>query len=145
MSHVAKIELEVRDLEALKEAARRLGLEFREGQKTYRWWGTHLAGYPIPQGFTAEDLGRCDHALRAPGREDAFEVGVAFRDGRYHLLWDFYGTRGAPMQKAIGPNGGKLRQAYAIAEAKIAARKKGYSCVERTLPNGSVQLTVRVP
>ena len=145
MSHVAKIELEVKDLQALRDAAERLGLEFREGQKTYRWWGRTAGEYPLPAGFTAADLGKCDHALRVPGKADAFEVGIAFRGGRYHLLWDFYGTRGAPMQKAIGPNGGKLRQAYAIAEAKIATRKKGYACVERNLPNGSIQLTVRVP
>ncbi len=33
MSHVSKIELEIKDLEALKAACQRLGFKFREGQK----------------------------------------------------------------------------------------------------------------
>ncbi len=36
MSHVSKIELEIKDLEALKAACQRLGVKFREGQKTRR-------------------------------------------------------------------------------------------------------------
>ena len=35
MSHVANVEVEVQDLEILKRACDTLGLEFREGQKTW--------------------------------------------------------------------------------------------------------------
>jgi len=33
MSHLAKIELEIKDIQVLKKACKRLGLKFTEGQK----------------------------------------------------------------------------------------------------------------
>ena len=35
-------------------------------------------------------------------------------------------------------------QAYCVERAKIEARKKGHSCVEQRLDNGSIKLTVNV-
>ncbi len=45
MSHVATIEIQIKDLAALKQAAKDLGLEFRENQKTYRWYGYSVGDY----------------------------------------------------------------------------------------------------
>ena len=57
MSHVTVIAVELKDLDALKAVCAALGLEFRENQKTYRWYGRHVGDFPIPEGLTKADLG----------------------------------------------------------------------------------------
>ena len=88
MSHVARIELEINDLDSLKAACKSLGLEFVPDQKTFEWYGRQVGNYPLPDGFTLEDMGRCDHAIRVPGAQ--YEIGVVKRRGKYTLLWDFW-------------------------------------------------------
>ena len=63
MSHIAKIELEINDPENLKLACERLGLQFIENQKTYKWYGSWVGDSPLPDGITLSDLGKCDHAI----------------------------------------------------------------------------------
>jgi hypothetical protein len=143
MSHVATIELEVRDLEALKAACQTLGLEFVAGQRTYRWYGRHIGDYPLPRGFSVEDLGKCDHAIRVPGNAQAYEIGVVKRrDGRpgYVLLWDFW-LGGYGLQEKVGEGAHKLRQAYAVEAAKRAAKQAGHRFLgQSTRPDGTVIL-----
>ncbi|HWY36778.1 MAG TPA: hypothetical protein VNX68_19185 [Nitrosopumilaceae archaeon] len=144
MSHVVKLELEIKDLIALKAAAKMLGMEFREGQKTYNWWGHSVGDYPLPEGFTAKDLGKCEHALSIPDKSDAYEVGVVKRrDNRpgYTLLWDFYGG-GRGLVAKIGKDGCKIKQAYAESVASLALKKKGFK-IQRSVnkETGKVVLT----
>jgi len=143
MSHVATIDVEVRDLEALKAACQALGLEFVAGQRTYRWYGRHVGDYSLPQGFTAEDLGNCDHAIRVPGNRQAYEIGVVKRrDGRpgYVLLWDFW-CGGYGLEERVGKNAHKLRQAYAVEAAKRAAQRTGQRFLgQSTKADGTVVL-----
>jgi hypothetical protein len=127
MSHVSTIELEIKDLDALKAACRRLGLEWREGQTTYRWYGTHVGDYPIPEGFTKEDMGKCTHAIRVPGA--SYEIGVVIRNGKTTLLWDFWGSGG--LERVLGQGGGKLKQAYAVEATTRAAKRQGYKVIEK--------------
>jgi hypothetical protein len=120
MSHVAKIQVVIKDLKALKAACAQIGLELVEGQKQYAWYGKHVGDYPLPEGFTAADLGKCDHAIRVikqPLRPDgtahyrsAYEVGVVKnKDSEgYTLLWDFW-AGGYGLQEAIGDEAKKLR------------------------------------
>jgi hypothetical protein len=146
MSHVAEIELEVRDLDALAEASRRLGLEFVQGQETYRWYGATLGDYPLPAGFTAEDLGRCEHAIRLPpgnaaGREP-YEIGVVRRrDGRpgYSLLWDFW-MGGFGLQEKVGAGCARLRQEYAAETTRREARRQGFGVQEQLGADGMIRL-----
>lgn len=128
MSHVAKIELEIKDLDALKKAASMLGLEFVEGQTTYHWYGHHVGDYPLPTGFKASDLGKCEHAMRIPNKKSAYEIGVVKRkDGKpgYTLLWDFW-QNGYGLKEKVGEDGNKLKQAYAEAVATKSLQKKGF-------------------
>ena len=39
LSHISKIELEIRDLQSLKDACKKLGFQFMNGQKHYQWYG----------------------------------------------------------------------------------------------------------
>lgn len=140
MSHVSKIDIKPTDLAALKLAAKRLGGELVE-QKTYKWYGTSVGDYPLPEGFTAKDLGKCDFAIKFPDAK--YEVGVVKRkDGKpgYELLWDFW-SGGFGLEKAIGKDGNKLKQSYGVEAAKRAAMLKGWSCFEQKTPTG-IKLTI---
>ena len=124
MSHISKIELEVKDLGTLKQACTRLGLNLHEGQKTFKWYG--------------QEDGRCDHAIRIPGA--TYEIGVIKTGDLYELECDYFDSA---IGKAIGQSGGLLKQAYAIERTKTEARRKGYSIIEKTIDSG-IRLHVRV-
>lgn len=140
MSHVVAIDLEVKDLDALAKACKNLGLELALGQKTYRWYGRSVGDYPLPAGFTASELGRCEHAIKIPGNQSAYEIGVVKRkDGRpgYTLLWDFW-SRGFGMQDKAGDNCGLLRQGYTTQVSKKHLISKGYKVSEVKKADGTI-------
>jgi hypothetical protein len=120
MSHVITSACHVTDLDVLEVACKAIGLELVRGQKQFRWWGHHVGDYPIPEGYTQDDLGKCEHAIRIPGKPDAYEIGVVQRrDGQegWSLMFDFYGG-GRGMQAVAGLNCEKVAQQYAIATAE---------------------------
>ncbi len=135
---------DIKDLAALATAAAACGLEFVKDQPEYAWWGYSVGDYPLPVGFTAADLGHCDHVLRLKNHPGAFEIGVVKRkDGRpgYELLFDFFGFRGQPLVDAIGgQDGRKLKQEYAAAVASKMYAKQGFK-VQRAMKDGRVILT----
>lgn len=146
MSHVTEIDLEIRDLDALKKACEMLGLEFREGQKTYRWFGTHVGDYPLPKGFTKEEMGHCEHAIAIKNGNGAsngqlpYEVGVVTRrDGKqgYTLLWDFY-CGGFGLQAKIGENGHALTDSYSAALSVQKLRRQGFRIQQTKTPQGKI-------
>jgi len=132
LSHVSKIEIEIQSLEVLKDACNRLGLRFKENQKTYRWFGKYMGDYPLPEGMTPDDLGKCDHAIEVPGCD--YDIGVLKRDGQYRLFWDFWTSGG--LEAKLGKDAGKLKQAYAVSRIKQEARIKRYRVVEKPIQNG---------
>ena len=140
MSHIAKIELEIRDLSVLKAACRRLPCTFVENRKSYRWYGRVVGTYPLPEGITEQDLGRCDHVLRVAGAD--YEIGVVGGNGRYHLLWDPYPPGG--LEKVLGPNAGLLKQAYAVELVTRQARIGNYPVRECGTEQG-IRLIVGLP
>ena len=162
MSHVAQVEVEIKDLAALKTAAESLGLDFMDGQTHYRCWGTgksvdELARFArsrgerpetlMPDGFTLEEMGRCEHALRIKGSSHAsYEIGiVSRRDGKpgYQLLWDESGAKYA-WQEYVGEGMGKLKQMYGLSVAVKAAKRQGYRVVRQTTRNdGSIAIEVQ--
>ena len=124
MSHISRIEIEVRDLSILKAACRRLELGFVEGQKAFKWFGT-------------ED-GACDHVIKVPKAE--YEIGVVHVGRRYELNCDWFDQA---LEAGIGKNGGRLKQAYAVEKTKLEARRKGYSITEEQAENG-IRLRIRL-
>ena len=132
MSHISKIELEIRDLQSLKNACKKLGFQFMEGQKRYQWYGKWVGNQPLPQGISEEDLGKCDHAIRVPAA--VFEIGVVRRGNGYILLWDSW--IGGGLQKHIGKEAEILKQTYAVESVKREARKKGYRLTEKKMKHG---------
>lgn len=149
MSHVVEVKTEVRDLNAVKAACKRLGLEFVEGKTTYQWYGHHVGDYPLPEGVKKEDLGKCDHVVRAPGA--SYELGLVRNPatGGYKLAFDFWGP-GKKLQEAIcnkdakgryDSGCGRFLQAYATEFAKIQMRAKGYMVSEKKVGD-TIRLTV---
>ena len=151
MSHVATIEIEIKDLQDLIAASAELGLVFEEGQKTYEWFGESIGDYPLPEGFAANDLGHCEHAIRMNDSDrikainlgcDPYEIGVVKRrDGKpgWTLLWDFY-DGGKGLERIIGPQANKLKHAVATAASVRTMARQGYRCQRQTLANGTVKL-----
>lgn len=138
MSHVATVDLEIRDLDALGEAVQRLGGQLARGQQTYRWYGEHVGDYPLPAGFAEEDLGKCEHAVKFPDVE--YEIGVVRRrDGRagYALMWDF--IDGCLVQ-AAGQNCCKVKREYAGVVARKQAMAQGFTVNEQRQADGSIRL-----
>ena len=132
MSHIAKIELEINDLESLKTACKKLGFDFMENQKTYLWYGTWMGDTPLPEGINVEDLGKCTHAIQVPAA--AYEVGVVKKGSKYNLMWDYW--IGGGLEKHIGKNACKLKQAYTLEQIRKGARLKGYLIHETKTKNG---------
>jgi hypothetical protein len=94
---------------------------------------------PLPDGFTVEDLGKCQHAIRVPGA--SYEIGFVQRQGRYHLLWDNW--QSGNLERVLGSGAGRLKQAYAIERVAKEARLKGYRLCEKQM-NNTVQLVLTV-
>lgn len=139
MSHISRIELQIKDLEDLKRACGRLGLEFLENQKTYSWYGRWVGDTPLPEGISVSDLGKCDHAVRVPGAQ--YEIGVVKKERTYILLWDFWYRGG--LEAKLGKNAGKLKQAYAIERVRKEGTLKGYRVHETKSEAGiRVHLTI---
>ena len=100
------------ELEAVKDICKELGLEFKENQRSYRWYGTHVGDYPLPEGFTKSDLGRCDHAIGVKGASSkSYEIGLVKRGEVYIPLFDFW-QGGFGLEERIGPGAKKFTDAY---------------------------------
>lgn len=162
MSHVATVDVKIRDLAALDRACQRLGLELRRNQTTYKWWGNtgpradlnvdQLTAeirqfdkkFQRPDFLSAEDwrAGTCCHAIGLPGSEHCLEIGVTrSADGQgFALLGDL--TMLAPdFSKKVGGAGcGKLAQAYSLEVSKRTMQLKGFRVQERVVIGGQIQL-----
>ena len=156
MSHLAKIELQIKDLAALRLAASARGLELVEGAQSFKWY---------------RGQGKCDHKLRVKGGSArGYEIGIV-RDevgGGYSLLWDDFdqelkGAAGAGAglvrdesggfsllwddfdhnlrDAAGGRDAGALKQEYGAAVATKYYESEGFT-VHRTLSSdGKIVLT----
>jgi len=133
VSHVSKIEITINDLSCLKQACQRLGFEFRENQRSYNWYGRLVSPdkYPLPEGLTQQDLGKCHHAIHIPNA--SYEIGIVQQGTKFLLLADFWDTR---LKNAIGDGGGKLKQAYGAERTIQEARRRNYRVIEKKTASG---------
>lgn len=133
MSHVSKLDVKIaeKDLVYLRKAAERLGLVFREGQKTHRWYGRWMNDYSaddaaVSQGVDPHTFGTCDHAIACPGNKTAYEVGVRrMENGDYALLYDFW-SGGQGMSNFVGAKGERLLSAFQAEKIAGEAQAAGF-------------------
>ena len=118
MSHIVEIKTEVRDEVAVKAACTRLQLPTPE-HKTIRL-------------FSATATGLC---VQLPGW--SYPVVANLATGQ--LQFDNYNGHWGEQARLNA-----FLQAYAVEKAKIEARKKGHTCSENRLEDGSIKVTIRV-
>lgn len=148
MSHVAAVELEILDLQALKATAERLGFEFVEGQKNFKWYGRWLDDWrntsraASSQGFDPKAFGQCEHAIRIKGADQyQYEIGVVKSPtGKgYSLIYDSWGMYGQRLEQMGGVGMVKFKQPYAVEVAKRKLIKQGYK-VKEIVREGKIRL-----
>jgi len=118
MSHIVTIQVEVRDLEALKSAARRLNLKEPVHGKAVVF-ETEIEGVLVEL-------------------PDWIYPVVCILDSG-ELKYDNFNEQWGD-QKHLD----QFVQTYCIEKATLEARRKGYSVVEQPLADGSVKLTVNM-
>ena len=118
MSHVVEIKTEIRDEAAVKAACVRLQIPTPE-HKTVRL-------------FNATATGLC---IQLPNW--SYPVVANLQTGQ--LQYDNYNGHWGE-QKYLN----SFLQGYAVEKAKIEARKKGHTCSETRLEDGSIKVTIRV-
>ena len=118
ISHIVKVETQVSDVNALRQACSYLQLEppilgtYELYNSTETGWGVHLRDWKYPVVFKLEIL------------EAAFD--------------NYEGRWGNPQRLD------ELVQRYAAAKTKIEVRRQGHSVTEQSLADGSLKLTVNV-
>lgn len=133
------MELEIDDLSVLDEAAKELGGQLIRNQTTYKWYGKYMNDWPLPEGTTIEDLGKCDHALKF--KNATYEVGVVKRkNGKFELRWDFWSSGG--LNNIVGRKGEKLKDAYTEKRLTKEFKKKNLKFTKTIKENGAIQLEV---
>jgi hypothetical protein len=144
MSKVVAIQFLIQDLHALSRACARLGLEFIRDQHQYRWYGNRGQNEAVPEGFTREELGTCEHVIRVPNNAQAYEIGVVTRrDGLpgYMLLWDSY-NGGFGLTNYVGEGAQKLLQAYSLEVTLDQFAQVNHHLIDQqTAENGALILT----
>ena len=118
MSHIVSISAKIRDPAAVRAACRRLNLPEPTSGKT-KLFSDEVEGL----------------AVQLP--DWTYPVVCNLSSGQ--LQYDnFNGHWGE--QKELD----RLLQAYAVEKARIEARKKGHTCTENLLADGSIKLTIAV-
>ncbi len=118
MSHIVEIKTEIRDEAGVKAACTRLQIPLPE-HKTCKLFSAAATGL----------------AVQLPGW--LYPVVCNLQTGQ--VQYDNYNGHWGE-QKHLN----SFLQAYAVEKAKIEARKKGHSCSETRLEDGSIRVTVRV-
>lgn len=151
MSHVvAHPDICFGDLDALRSACEELGLEFREGQKTWKYWGSwandyHQADAAYKHGIKPEDYGKGVHAIAVKGDSSAYEIGLVPSpkgDGSWMPVYDFYGSAGKKIQGKAGAKLQHLNGKYAEHAIRGQAQKMGHAVRKVVTPQGHTQMIV---
>jgi hypothetical protein len=118
VSYIVEIKTEVRDEQAVKAACSRLSLAPPE-RKTARLFSTTVSGL----------------CVQLPG----WQYPVVCNTESGQVSYDNYGGHWGEQSRL-----NSFLQAYAVEKAKIESRKKGHTCSETRLQDGSIRVTVRV-
>lgn len=136
MSHLTTVSTTFRDPEAIKAAAKALGVEVVANAKARFYSGLS---------------GDCDLVLKLKGR---YDLGLRRNDkGTYEFICDEeliggrHGTdgygRGDPGRALIGEEGKRLKQEYAFQVLAAEARRKGRTIRRENLANGAVRVVMQ--
>ena len=118
MSHIVQIKTEVRDVTAINLACRRLQLDApRFGEA--KLFASRVTGHAV-------QLSEWNYPIVS-------DVTTG------HVHYDNFGGSWGDKQKLD-----QFLQIYAVEKAKLEARRRGHSCIEQTLPDGRIKVTICV-
>lgn len=142
MSHVADVDIRIKDLGALEAAIKRLGGELKRDQKTFKWYGRFMNDWSSNRAaanrMDPKDFGKCAHAIKFPGVD--YEIGlVAQEDGSFVPVYDSWGP-GAGLEKIMGVGLPKLKDEYAAAVSTRVLARKGFRVLRTEGPKGEIIL-----
>ena len=122
MSHFTSIDVEIRDIEALKSACDELGLAVEKN-----------AG---ARGF-GRNRRKGEYVIRLNG---PYDLALNSRkDGSFQVETDLWGGH---VEKELGSGMGRLKQYYAVHKTTREARRKGYKVSRRNMPDRTVRLNI---
>ena len=122
MSHFTSIDVEIRDIEALKSACKELGLAVEKNAEA--------------RGFSSNRR-KGEYVIRLNG---PYDLALNSRkDGSFQVETDLWGGH---VEKELGPRMGKLKQYYAVHKTTREARRKGCTVSRRNMPDRSIRLQV---
>ncbi len=165
--HVVSVNIELKNLEAIRRACEVLGWQFRENQKTYEWVGRWYDDSPVPRNAFAADtegeieyhrvmnltstlrrtymtnlLGQCDHAIR-PDIASKGEIGLIQRGDTYVPIWDYFTSDSVNKIRAENGMNGFLQE-YAIQCATLEAKAQGSYTTQYIHEDGTVELHIPI-
>lgn len=116
------IQIKIRNLNAFRQACEYLGLEFKENQKTYKWYGRFMNDSVLDKSINVSDLGKCTHAASVKGNKSAYELGLIQQEDGYQLIADNW-LGGYGLHEIIGNDYSKIMNVYTNIVTKQEARK----------------------
>ncbi len=122
MSHFTTIQTQIKDIAALREACRELGVELIENA--------------VARGYGSNNQ-KGEYVIRLKG---PYDIAVnRQQDGTFGLTTDWYDDH---VEKEVGTSYGRLLQLYGVHKARIEAQRKGYTVRRQTLGDGAIKLTI---
>lgn len=126
MSHVAALKGGQYNVQVLKNMCQRQGWTLKE-KNTYKWYGRHVGDYPLPDGFTVKDLGKCDVAIQIPGIQ--YEIGCVNKNDELVFLYDFWDKN---LKNAVGGEKAEsLKMHYEFESKLFTVNEAGYEVLEQ--------------
>lgn len=113
---IATVQLQLRDLTALRAVCRLRGWEFRAGQQSHRAFGQR------------SDFIHCAHAIGIPGC--AYEIGLVAQADHFLPVWDAGLKNG--LEEALGPGCQLLWRSYVRETVRRASQPRGHTFNQHT-------------
>ena len=122
MSHFTTIATQIKDIAALREACRELGVELIDNAVARGYGGNNQKG---------------EYVIKLRGPYDI--AANRQQDGTFGLTTDWYDDH---VEKEVGASYGRLLQLYGVHKARIEAQRKGYTVRRQALADGAIKLTI---
>ena len=124
MSHFTTVETEIRDLAALRDACKELGLELHDDAEA--------------RGYASAKM-KADHVIRLKGPYDIAVNGNKAK-GCYSLTTDWWNGH---VEKEVGAGFARLTQLYAAHKVTREARKRGHRVTRKRERDGAIRLVIQ--
>lgn len=121
MSHFTKLNLEIKNIQALKSASIAMGLPFKENAKARGWQGDKM---------------KANYVIEGSGR---YDIAVVKKGESYDLVADWSMADKGLINK-VGKNGQLLIQNYGVACAAEIAKEQNMEVEYETLEDGTIRL-----